>query len=139
MKLLPMMRMNERRYSPADYRHFPNKGEPWENFKKWILENIDYDLIDPDILELIKALNEKTSLVTFWSCFGHYGNRAEVDLWCQNKEAVSSLKNILNKFGKEKLNFSLDEYPSYYSRFFIEGTDEEKRQIVRKIISQLKT
>jgi len=117
MKLLHMMRMNERKYSPADYRHFPNKGEPWETFKKWILENIDYDLIDPNILELIKALNEKTSLVTFWSCFGHHGNRAEVDLWCQDKEAVSSLKSILEKFGKEKVHFSPNEHPSYYSRF----------------------
>jgi len=138
MKLLPMMRMNERRYSPADYRHFPNKGEPWGSFKKWIMENIDYDLIDPDILELIKALDEKPSLVTFWSCFGHHGNRAEVDLWCQNKETVSLLKNIFNELGKEKLSFLLNEYPYYYSRFFIEGTDEEKRQIMKKIIYELK-
>jgi len=61
-----------------------------------------------------------------------------VDLWCQDREAVSSLKDIFEMFGKEKLRFFLNEYPSYYSRFFIEGNDKEKRQIMRKIIYELK-
>jgi len=133
-----MMKMSERRYRPVDYRYFPNKDEPWEHFKKWILGNTNYDFVDPDVVELVKALNEKASLVTFWSCFGHYGNRLEVDLWCRDKKAGSSLKNIFDKFAMEKLHFSLDEYPSYYSRFFIEGSDEEKRQIMRRVICKLK-
>jgi len=133
-----MMKMSERRYSPVDYRYFPNRDEPWEHFKKWILANIDYDFIDPDVIELVKALNEKAGLVTFWSCFGHHGNRLEVDLWCQDKKAVSSLKSAFDKFAKEKSHSSLNEYPFYYSRFFIEGSDEEKKQIMRRIICELK-
>lgn len=130
--------MSERRFRPVDYRYFPDKDEPWEDFKKWVLDNVDYDLIDPDISELVSALNEKPGLVTFWSCFGHHGNRLEVDLWCWNREAVSSLKNIFDKFAKEKLHFSLSRYPRSYSRFFIEDPDEEKRLITRRIIRELK-
>jgi len=133
-----MMKMSERRYRPVDYRYFPTKDEPWENFKKWILRNIDYDFVDPNVIELVKALNERAGLVTFWSCFGHHGNRLEVDLWCRDREVISSLRNSFDKFAKEKLRFFLNEYPFYYSRFFIEGSDEEKKQIMRSIICELK-
>jgi len=129
--------MSERRYSPADFRIIPNKGEGWKRFKKWILSNIDYDLIDPDVVGLVKTLNRLPDFVTIWSCFGHYGTHTEIDFWCRDAKAVSKLKGVFDYFKGNQVHHSLYEYPLYYSRFFVEGTDEEKRDAINKIIKRL--
>ncbi|MDH5770276.1 MAG: hypothetical protein OEZ25_03200 [Candidatus Bathyarchaeota archaeon] len=130
--------MSERRYSPADFRIIPNKGESWKDFKNWILSNVDCDLIDPDIVELVKTLNQLPHFVTIWSCFGHYGTHTEIDLWCRDAKAVAKLKGAFDDFKENQVHHSLYGYPLHYSRFFIEGTDEEKRDAINKVIKRLK-
>ncbi len=87
------------------------------------MSNIDYELIDPDMVELVKTLNQLPEPIAIWGCFAHYGARMEIDLWCRDVRAVNKLKGA---FEGQIRPFSI-RVSLRHSRFFIEGTDEEKR------------
>ncbi len=74
--------------------------------KKFLLNNIPYDNIDTEMIELINLLNFKWGLQTKFSCYGHQLSESSYVVFNENTEenAIHNLVEYLHKDVPNDLN-----------------------------------